>query len=192
MDQLRLFIALPLDPDIQHALHAVQGPLKQSGADIRWVREENLHLTIRFLGEVPADRALALQERLPELMADVSPFPLTVQGLGTFPPGARPRIIWAGVDDDSARKIGQIAQHLNGALTPLAGRGDPAVLGPYHLGPGALVEKSPQPGRGPAARPLAGPAGTNGRQPHPLSKHPQPARPNLHPADHHPVGIINL
>jgi 2'-5' RNA ligase len=63
--------------------------------DVRWTREEQLHLTLRFIGDTPTDRIDPLLRRLATIR--VQPFLLPLEGVGAFPEKAPPRVLWAGV-----------------------------------------------------------------------------------------------
>lgn len=105
----RLFIALTLPLAVREVLAALAQPLP----DVAWTLPGQLHLTLRFLGEVPADRIGAMIERLEKVR--VAPFILPVEGLGTFPPNRPPRVIWAGVGNGHPRLF-QLRQRLDDAL----------------------------------------------------------------------------
>ena len=64
----------------------------------RWVRPENLHLTLRFLGEVTPSVVSALVETLPQSVRGCRPFSFSLRGGGCFPKVKRPRVVWVGVD----------------------------------------------------------------------------------------------
>lgn len=90
----RLFIAIDLPEQQRQDLEAICDGLTP---DTRWTSRAQLHLTLRFIGEVE-DR-LCIQ--IKDVLADVhfNPFMLKVKGLGYFPPGRRPKILWAGVEE---------------------------------------------------------------------------------------------
>lgn len=93
---MRCFISVDLeDPDLLDALEEAQRGLRMTGADIKCVERENIHLTLRFLGDVRE----SLVERLQHMVskAEVSPFRSELKGLGAFPKLHRPRVVWAGV-----------------------------------------------------------------------------------------------
>jgi 2'-5' RNA ligase len=87
----RLFIAMPFPGEVVSALHAIQQGIR--GA--RWVPEGQMHLTLRFLGDVEEECLEPLQEQLAAIRLD--PFPLAVAGTGCFPPRGRARVLWAGL-----------------------------------------------------------------------------------------------
>lgn len=89
---MRLFVALDLPPALRERLSWLQGGLP--GA--RWVRPDNYHVTLRFIGEMPGFRAEEIDHALALLR--VPAFPLTLSGVGVFDRNGRPASIWAGVD----------------------------------------------------------------------------------------------
>jgi len=99
MSVIRAFIAADLPEDLRHALDRVMRHLKSElkGVPIRWVPPENIHLTLKFLGEVSQRNLPFLIELLQGEVADQRPFEFGVGGLGAFPDVRRPRVIWVGV-----------------------------------------------------------------------------------------------
>src|SRR3970282_2871583 len=93
---MRLFVAVNVDPALQAPLAAVQANLKTAAAPVSWVKPENLHFTLKFLGEVPELRLPALQETFRSSVAGIDRFTLSLAGLGTFPPRGRPRVVLVG------------------------------------------------------------------------------------------------
>ena len=100
----RLFLALPIPPRYRDLLESVQ-----AGAEgVRWVRAENLHVTIRFLGDVDGATAEDLDGLLARL--DLPAVPVTVTGVGQFGPKKRPTSLWAGIEALDA------VRHLHGKV----------------------------------------------------------------------------
>jgi 2'-5' RNA ligase len=97
MARLRTFIAIDLGKTIRDRCLALQETLARGGAEVKWVEEENLHLTLLFLGEVE-DRALpALCQVVADCCLLHKPFTLSVETVGCFPNPRRPRVVWVGV-----------------------------------------------------------------------------------------------
>lgn len=72
-------------------------------AQARWSREENLHLTLKFLGDVQTARLGSLSNATARAVADFSPFQVTLQETGVFPKQGPPRVLWIGVRDESGK-----------------------------------------------------------------------------------------
>ena len=116
---LRLFVAVWPDADTRHQLAGVLERLRQPGADVKWVSPENLHLTLRFLGDVDAARVPDLEACLAGALTPAAPFAVRYEELGTFPPRGSARVIWAGVAE-GARELAALAVRVEKAL--LTGR----------------------------------------------------------------------
>jgi 2'-5' RNA ligase len=67
-------------------------------ATVKWVEAENLHLTLKFLGEVPEGQIAAITETLSAIAQATLPFTFAVKGVGGFPDLRRPRVLWVGVE----------------------------------------------------------------------------------------------
>jgi 2'-5' RNA ligase len=85
---------------------------------VRWVPAGNLHLTLKFLGELDAGRLPALEGALTEALLGHAPFSLALRGAGAFPSPERARVIWVGAGTGAA-EVSAIAASVEAALTPL-------------------------------------------------------------------------
>lgn len=94
--RLRLFVAVELGSGIQGRLVELQEILRPHGF-VRWVRRENLHLTLKFLGEVPRERITRIQEALGRVACRHAPLEIALAGVGAFPDLKRPRVLWVGL-----------------------------------------------------------------------------------------------
>ncbi len=100
--RIRTFVALELPGSIKNRAVRMQGVLAQSVSDTKWVEAENMHITLKFLGEV-LERDLYHVCRIAQRVArQHEPFELEVKGVGAFPHARRPRVLWAGVGAGNA------------------------------------------------------------------------------------------
>ena len=90
---MRLFIGVPLPPNARATTTRVLGDLKARDWPVRWVRDEGLHITLKFFGEVTTDRVDAIGEMLTFATKDLRPMAMAMRGIGVFPAWERPRII---------------------------------------------------------------------------------------------------
>jgi RNA 2',3'-cyclic 3'-phosphodiesterase len=106
-DPLRLFAALPVPAELLETLAALQRALDRRFPPraVRWTRRDQLHLTLRFYGNAPADQAPALVEALQRACAGTAPLELELAGVGAFPSARRPRVIWAGLRGETVRLL---------------------------------------------------------------------------------------
>jgi 2'-5' RNA ligase len=97
---LRSFIAVEIPVEIQNAIAQSTASLKKRFPKplIRWVAPQNVHLTLKFLGDVSPANLERLSGALKAEAASHEKFPITVSGLGAFPTQRRPRVIWIGLD----------------------------------------------------------------------------------------------
>jgi 2'-5' RNA ligase len=115
---LRTFLAIDLTDDVRRAIVRAQGELKKlAGRGVSWVRPENMHITLKFLGEVDEARLPEVVDATCDAVGGAIPFEVDVQGLGTF--GRRqPKVIWAGVLDPDGRMT-DVFRAVEAALAPL-------------------------------------------------------------------------
>ncbi len=95
---LRLFVAAELPPEARRALHQGMERLKAVVAvPLRWVGVDGIHLTLKFLGAVPARRVPEVGDGLARAVSDHAPFKLDLSKVGAFPNGRSPRVVWVGI-----------------------------------------------------------------------------------------------
>jgi 2'-5' RNA ligase len=104
MTSLRAFIAVEIPSSIQQAIFACTGDLQRALGPslVRWVPVENLHLTLKFLGDVSPANVDLLSDMLTAEAAHSAPFSLRLNGLGSYPTPRRARVIWVGIDAPAA------------------------------------------------------------------------------------------
>ena len=94
---IRAFIAIELPPPVTALLGKVQQDLKALQLGARWVRPENIHLTLKFLGDISPGQVDRISGAMAAAVRGILPFTLAVGGLGVFPGPNRPRVIWVGI-----------------------------------------------------------------------------------------------
>ena len=99
---MRLFIALNLPPAERRAIHAATAPIRDEIRGVSWVREDNLHVTVKFLGREPADGVAAVGARLDAVAAAHARLALALGGVDAFPNLRAPRIVWMEADGGPA------------------------------------------------------------------------------------------
>jgi RNA 2',3'-cyclic 3'-phosphodiesterase len=125
---VRCFVAVLLPERVRAGLAAVGDELRERTRGLSWVRADNLHLTLRFLGEVEPVLLAHARVAVTEAAAKVAPFTVHLGGVGGFPAGRAPRVLWAGVLAGGEEMIA-----LHGALeTALGARGIPRESRPFH------------------------------------------------------------
>ena len=115
---MRTFIAIELSEQIRNSLGQIQSHLKYSGADVKWVEKENIHLTLKFLGEVSEDKAKEIKLALDEIGRNTKSFEISLKDIGAFPKIDFPRVIWAGLDK-GAKESTELAKRIDDALSKI-------------------------------------------------------------------------
>lgn len=117
MERMRCFIAVDIDqPELRARLREIQVGLDSLGCGLKLVEPENIHVTLRFLGEIPSSLASEVAKTLDKVRAN--PFTLTLRGLGAFPSPSRPRVVWVGVGEGSA-ELSSLHRQVESLIKPL-------------------------------------------------------------------------
>ncbi len=144
---MRTFIAIELPQEIKSALSNIQAELKQAHADVKWVKPENIHLTLKFLGEIDETLVEKICAILEGIARQNTLFNLSLSDLGAFPKLNYPRVIWIGVTND--QPVVKIAEEIEKEAVEI---GLPSESRPFSshitvgrvrsgLNQGALIEK---------------------------------------------------
>ena len=115
---MRTFIAIELSSEIKESLAQAQSHLKYAGADVKWVTPENIHLTLKFLGEIPEEKCENVKAALDEIAKTTASFELSIKDIGAFPNIEFPRVIWIGLDK-GAKESTELAAKVDEALSKL-------------------------------------------------------------------------
>lgn len=96
---LRCFIAIEIPETVKKSVVDIISNLRTSGADVKWVSDENLHITLQFLGETDGSLIPAIKGALDKILATYCPFYIKITEVGCFPDVRRPRVIWVGMEE---------------------------------------------------------------------------------------------
>jgi len=95
--KIRAFVAVAISGDVRRAAAGVIDDLRGAGAAVKWVEPGNLHVTLKFLGDVDAGAIHHVGRAVEQAVADAAPFEFEVRGAGAFPDTRRPRTVWLGI-----------------------------------------------------------------------------------------------
>lgn len=113
---MRLFVALEIPADVRDRLIALINEFRPLAAKLKWVRADNLHLTLKFIGEAESAKLEAIRATLESVRSN-TPVALQVQGLGFFPNDRWPRVFWAGVR--ASNNLATLAADIDAACATL-------------------------------------------------------------------------
>jgi len=105
-DTIRTFIAFKLPENIISSIRKIQEDIKSYAFKVRWVNPENIHLTLKFLGNISATDIEKVSESIINTVNGHAPISLTVKGAGVFPCIKRPRVIWVGITGEIEKLAG--------------------------------------------------------------------------------------
>jgi 2'-5' RNA ligase len=119
MEKIRSFIAVELPLELKQALSRLQAKMKSAaGAPVRWVQPDNIHLTLKFLGDIDTEVTGRITAALEDAARSTHTFDIGVSGLGAFPDLKRVRIVWVGLTGELA-KLEQFQKRIEAGLAPL-------------------------------------------------------------------------
>jgi 2'-5' RNA ligase len=113
---MRTFISIELSDEIKNKIGKLIGKLRETNAPVKWVEPKNLHITLKFLGEVPNEEIENLAKLTTKAIGNIKTFSSKFEGTGTFPGGKSPRVIWVGTSE-GADKQRELAASLEKALS---------------------------------------------------------------------------
>ncbi len=96
MSRIRTFVAIDVNDEVRRKTARL---MRDLSPEYKWVEPENLHLTLKFLGDVPEEDVADVCRHVERACDGVESFPISIEGLGAFPDDDRPRVIWAGVGE---------------------------------------------------------------------------------------------
>jgi len=115
---MRVFVAFEFPSVIKEAAAAIQRELMKSDAPVAWVRTDGMHLTLKFLGEVPSARLPGIEDALRLASEGTGPMKIAVQDIGVFPNPKTPRVVWLGIRPEGDRLM-RLQERIDRALAPL-------------------------------------------------------------------------
>ncbi|MDP8217035.1 MAG: RNA 2',3'-cyclic phosphodiesterase [Candidatus Kaelpia imicola] len=105
MPTLRTFIAIEIDDETRNRISKIQNSFKKSGAEIRFVAPNNIHITLIFIGNIEITKVNEMKKVLQNPISDIRIFKILPKDIGCFPNAKNPRILWIGIKDGVERLI---------------------------------------------------------------------------------------
>jgi 2'-5' RNA ligase len=118
-EQIRSFIAIELPEEAKKGLARLRKELERDEHRfVKWVVPGGIHLTLKFLGNIPSNRVTEITEAIEEAAQGISPFHLEISGLGAFPSLRQSRVLWVGIGGE-LDKLSRLQQNIDSALAGL-------------------------------------------------------------------------
>ncbi|MFH1238622.1 MAG: RNA 2',3'-cyclic phosphodiesterase [bacterium] len=115
---MRTFMAVEIGPETKTKLASLEDELKKSAAEVKWVKPDNIHITLKFLGEVPPGDIEKINKAVETAVTGFKVFRINFREVGGFPSARNPRVIWVGVEEGQEELI-RLSQSIERELTPL-------------------------------------------------------------------------
>ena len=118
-EQIRSFIAIELPEEVREGLARLRNAMKRDEHKfVKWVSPDGIHLTLKFLGNIPSKRVTEITEAIEEVTQEISPFHLEISGLGAFPSLKQTRVFWVGIVGE-VDKLLKLQRNVDSALAVL-------------------------------------------------------------------------
>ena len=117
MTQERAFLAIDIDEDLKAKIYKIIKEFKQIDANIKYVELDNLHLTLKFFGDIDTEGIELLSSKISSVVENFEKFPIKIKGCGAFPNTNRIKVIWLGIDEDELVK--KLHDELDGEFVKL-------------------------------------------------------------------------
>lgn len=137
---IRTFIAIDLPPGVREKIETFERELKKADAAVSWVKPDRIHLTLKFLGDVPEERVPEIQAALEDVARASHAFRLKAAGCGAFPTLKQMRVVWTGIKGDQ-EALAKLARRVEEAMSPLGFEPEDRPFRP-HLTLGRVKGKS--------------------------------------------------
>jgi 2'-5' RNA ligase len=130
MEQVRSFIAIELPDELRLELGRLQARLRVDRPRVKWVDPSGIHLTLKFLGNIPVASIEPVTQALTESASKVSPFQLTIQQLGAFPNLRRVQVVWVGLGGE-LDKVNELYRLIEASLSHLGFTAEQRPFAPH-------------------------------------------------------------
>lgn len=115
---IRSFIAIDIPRNIKDIISEIQYDLKKSEADVKWVKPDIIHLTLKFLGNIEEGQVEEIKKSMIQSASGIGPFSMRLTDIGVFPNIKYPRVIWVGLEEESGRLL-SLQERIEENLGPL-------------------------------------------------------------------------
>ena len=118
-EEIRSFIAIELPEEVKEGLARLRKELERDEHKfVKWVAPGGIHLTLKFLGNIPSKRVAEITAAIEEAAQGITPFHLEISGLGAFPSLRQARVLWVGIGGE-VDKLSRLQQNIDSALAAL-------------------------------------------------------------------------
>lgn len=128
--KIRTFIAIELSDSVRQNIAELQQELKRDREKISWTKPENIHLTLKFLGDTDETKLDDIANIITDIAGDYQSFNVSVSGLGVFPNFRRPRVLWIGIPNPASALI-EIAEKIDTRLAEIGFKKDDRKFSPH-------------------------------------------------------------
>jgi 2'-5' RNA ligase len=117
-EKIRCFIAIELSQEIRQVLGRIEDELQGTISGVKWVKPDNIHLTLKFIGSIEEEKVDKIKEILNQIAQDIIPFKIELSSAGAFPSPGRPRVIWIGIEEGK-EESSRLANLVEEKIAPL-------------------------------------------------------------------------
>ena len=112
MNTIRTFIAVEIDSQTKQKISDLIASLKKSNADVKWVTKDQMHLTLKFLGNIEQNKVQEISDVLKSIAGNFKPFSISLSAIAGFPNLNRPKVIWLGIEKgaENLKKLNELIE----------------------------------------------------------------------------------
>ena len=99
MEKIRTFIALEISDKVRDELSRIESMLKKVDANVKWVKPDSVHLTLKFLGYIDEEKVQVISKHLENIASGSHPFKMVLEKIGVFPHWNYPKVVWVGISE---------------------------------------------------------------------------------------------
>lgn len=138
---IRSFFGIPIPEDVRKEIYKIITELKRDLKNVKWVEEENLHITLKFLGNIEEKKIEEIREEVKKFLKDIKPFEVQLQDFGVFPSKTRARVLWIGMGSGK-ENVAQLNQRIEESMERIGFKREKREFSP-HLTIGRIRNPSP-------------------------------------------------
>ena len=127
---MRIFLSIPVPNVVKNIKQMLTSTCENERVEIRWVKHNNLHLTVQFLGSVSEKKVIKIRREVENIVSSINPFVLTVSGTGCFPNKSKPSVLYLGIGGN-VEALKALVMKINDKMSQIGFKKDSELFIPH-------------------------------------------------------------